>query len=104
MLALDPAAEISAIGEQTPDQGEENHQRSSRKESSPIGNGDAPRLSSSQGSATCWAKVPRFDSRLADQNVPKRRVQRRLNDARNSFLAFFARDIGRTLLRGGLRE
>ena len=51
--------------------------------SSPIRNDDAPRLSSSHGSATCCAQVPMFDSRLANQNVPKRRVRSSANDRRS---------------------
>lgn len=42
--------------------------------SRPIRNEEAPRLSSNQGCATCWVQVPMLASRLAKQNVPKRRV------------------------------
>jgi hypothetical protein len=52
-------------------------------ESSPIRNDDAPRVSNSQGSATCCAHVPILDNKLANQNVPKRRVPNKLKDARN---------------------
>jgi hypothetical protein len=52
-------------------------------ESSPIRNDDAPRVSNSQGSATCCTQVPMLDNRLANQNVPKRRVPSKLREARN---------------------
>src|SRR5713101_7724747 len=51
------------------------------KESRPIRNDDAPRVSSSHGSATCWAQVPMLESRLANQKVPKRRVASRRSDS-----------------------
>src|ERR1035437_2528221 len=51
-------------------------------ESRPIRNEDAPSVSSSHGSATCWAQVPMLESRLANQKVPNRRVARRLSDSR----------------------
>lgn len=40
--------------------------------------GEAPRLSSSHGCATCCTQVPILESRQANQNVPKRRVRRSL--------------------------
>ena len=52
-------------------------------EPSPIRNDDAPSVSSRQGSATCWAHVPMLESRLANQNVPKRRVASSPSDSRN---------------------
>ena len=52
----------------------------STKASSPITKDDAPRLSSSHGSATCWAQVPIFERRLAKTNVPKRRVCKSASD------------------------
>src|SRR5579862_4291929 len=52
-------------------------------ESRPIRNDDAPSVSRSHGSATCCAHVPMLDKRLANQNVPNRRVPRRRSEARN---------------------
>ena len=51
-------------------------------ESRPIRNEDAPRVSNSQGSATCCAHVPMLESRLANQKVPNRRVASRLSEPR----------------------
>jgi hypothetical protein len=51
-------------------------------ESSPIRNDDAPSVSRSHGSATCWAQVPMLESRLANQKVPNRRVASRASDSR----------------------
>jgi hypothetical protein len=51
------------------------------KASKPIRYDDAPRLSSSHGSATCCAQVPIFERRLAKQKLPKRRVRRRLRES-----------------------
>ena len=59
-------------------------------ESSPIKNDDAPRVSSSHGSATCWAQVPMLESRLANQKVPKRRVASRLSDSRKLLITDWA--------------
>ena len=56
-------------------------------ESSPIKNDEAPRVSSSQGSATCWAQVPMLERRLANQKLPKRRVVRSLSDSRSVSIA-----------------
>ena len=42
------------------------------KASNPRMSGGAPKLSNTQGWATCWLQVPIFDKKLANQNVPKR--------------------------------
>ena len=58
------------------------------KASRPIRNDDAPRLRSNQGSATCCAQVPMFESRLAKQKVPKRRVRSRLREFLKALIGF----------------
>ena len=48
--------------------------------------GDAPRLSNNHGCATCWTQVPMLDSRLANQNVAKRRVRNSPMDSSNEIV------------------
>lgn len=54
------------------------------KESSPTKTEEAPRFNNSHGWATCWVQVPIFESRLANQNVPNRRVRKRRMDSRKA--------------------
>jgi len=60
------------------------------KASRPMISGELPRLSRSHGSATCCAQVPILDSRLTNQEMPKRRVRSRGER--------FGQGLGRALL------